>query len=71
MSLHTICGDVNIQPSWRTVWKFKKTENRNSLDVQWLGHWVFTAQGASSISGWGNKIPSCKTWPKKSRKATS
>ena len=28
----------------------------NSLAVQWLGLYIFTAEGASLIPGWGTKI---------------
>ena len=34
--------------------RFKKI--RNSLVVQWLGFHAFTAEGVSSIPGWGTKI---------------
>ena len=29
----------------------------NSLAVQWLGLWAFTAEGSGSIPGWRTKIP--------------
>ena len=30
---------------------------QNSLVVQWLGLWAFTAEGLGWIPGWGSKIP--------------
>ena len=30
---------------------------RNSLVVQWLGSYAFTAKGVGSVSGWETKIP--------------
>ena len=41
--------------------KFKKVLG-NSLEVQWLGHRPFTAEGPRSIPG----LTSLTVWPKKS-----
>ena len=43
--------------------------SENSLVVQWLELWAFTAKGTGSIHGW--EIRSCKPWhnQKKKKKA--
>ena len=35
---------------------FQKCLTGNSLAVQWLGLYIFTAEGVSLIPGWGTKI---------------
>ena len=40
--------------------------NENSLVVQWLELWAFTAKGTGSIHGW--EIRSCKPWYNKKKK---
>ena len=40
----------------------------NSLAAQWLRLFVLTAEGLSSISGQGTKIPQASRWGKKKKK---
>ena len=39
----------------------KKTFTGNSLTVQWLGLYTFTAEGSGSVPGRGTKIPASRT----------
>ena len=42
-----------------------KEEQSNSLVVQWLGLYAFTAEGLGSVPGQGTKDPICHmVWPK-------
>ena len=43
-------------PSYDIYSRLKNLKSGNSLVVQWLGLHAFTAEGASSIPGWGTKI---------------
>ena len=40
-----------------SIQKKKKATIGNSLAIQWLGLCTFINEGASSIPGWGTKIP--------------
>ena len=48
----------------------KNSKQGNSLAVQWLGLFVLTAKGLSSIPGWGTKIPQTM-WHSQKKKVLS
>ena len=50
------------------LWWFKTMSTGNSLVVQWLGLYAFTAKGAGSTPDWGTKIPQAMQWGKKQKK---
>ena len=46
-----------MQSLWKTIWRFlKKLKIETSLAVHWLRLHTSTAEGTSSIPGWGTEI---------------
>ena len=46
-----------MQSLWKTIWRFlKKLKIETSLAVHWLRLHTSTAEGMSSIPGWGTEI---------------
>ena len=63
-----------MQSLWKTIWRFlKKLKIETSLAVHWLRLHTSTAEGMSSIPGWGTEILHAEqcTPPKKCNKETT